>query len=184
MTYPPRSLNLSSIQTPVMKQLMGGTREVLLGRQEEKLAAMEVFAVPREVLAKIFHEELKTGQNRLRHMMSELGWRSESAKRGGVDNSRTVWFYCDYQVVGGRVKGRDGYDESVCPIQEEAKDLGAIGVPVYSTTEVRNGIRKPETTLTRMRNDFMVYLLTLLLFWIRKEARFKAAALCCCRRVS
>jgi len=121
--FNPRSLHLSSIQTPVMKRIMGGTREVLLDRLAERLAGLGRFAIPQEMLAKVFIEELKTSQNRLRHMMPELGWRSKTVKWGGVDHKRTIWIHEDYQVVGGRVKGPNSYDEPVCPIEEEAKRL-------------------------------------------------------------
>jgi len=63
-----------------MQQVMGASREVLLVRLEEQLAGLGVFAVPQEVLAKLFLEKLRTNQNRIRHMMPELGWRSQTAK--------------------------------------------------------------------------------------------------------
>ena len=119
--FNPRSLNLSLIRTPVMQQIMAGSREVLLVRLEEHLASTDRFAIPQEELAKVFIEDLKTSQNRIRHMMPELGWRAESAKWGGVDHSRTVWVHRDYQVGGGRVRGPGGYDEPVCPVEEEVE---------------------------------------------------------------
>lgn len=119
--FNPRSLNLSLVRTPVMQQIMAGSREVLLVRLEEHLASTDRFAIPQEELAKVFIEDLKTSQNRIRHMMPELGWRAESAKWGGVDHSRTVWVHRDYQVGGGRVRGPGGYDEPVCPVEEEVE---------------------------------------------------------------
>lgn len=113
-----RSLNLSLIETPVMQQIMGASREVLLVRLEELLAGLGSFAVPQEVLAKLFIENLKTNQNRIRHMMLELGWRSETAKWGGIDHRRVIWIHPDYQVTGGRVRGPDGYDEPVSQTEE------------------------------------------------------------------
>ena len=117
--FNPRSLNVSLIETPVMRQIMGSSREVLLVRLEELLAGRGVFAVPQEVLARLFVENLKTNQNRIRHMMPELGWRSETAKWGGVDHSRAIWIHPDYQVTGGRVRGPDGFDEPVSQTEEE-----------------------------------------------------------------
>ncbi|KIC10778.1 hypothetical protein RA19_10325 [Leisingera sp. ANG-M1] len=119
--FNPRSLNLSLIETPVMQQIMGASREVLLVRLEEILAGLGVFAVPLEVIAKLFIEKLKTNQNRIRHMMPELGWRSETAKWGGVDHSRAIWVHRDYQVSGGRVRGPNGYDEPIWPDDGEVE---------------------------------------------------------------
>lgn len=114
-----RSLNLSQIQTPVMKQIMGASREVQLARLEEYLEGAGRFAMPQEELAKWFVEQLKTNQNRIRHMMPELGWRPEKAKWGGADYARSLWVHPDYQVTGGRVRGPGGYDEPICPTEEE-----------------------------------------------------------------
>ncbi|WP_197922923.1 primase-helicase family protein [Thiosulfatihalobacter marinus] len=119
--FNPRSLNLSLVGTPVMQQIIGSSREVLLVRLEELLASLGVFAVPQERLAKLFTEQLKTNQNRIRHMMPELGWRSETAKWGGVDHRRAIWIHPDYQVSGGRVQGPDGYDEPVSQVEEEVE---------------------------------------------------------------
>ncbi|MDO6800805.1 primase-helicase family protein [Shimia thalassica] len=121
--FNPRSLNLSQIETPIMKQIMTGTREVLLDRLEEKLVASGRFAISQEQLAKLFVEELKTSQNRIRHMMPELGWHQVQAKWGAVDYRRTVWVHRDYQVAGGRVRGPDEYDEPVNPVEEEIDAL-------------------------------------------------------------
>lgn len=117
--FNPRSLNLSQIQTPVMKQIMGASREVQLARLEEFLDGAGRFALPQEELAKWFIEGLKTNQNRIRHMMPELGWRPEKAKWGGIDYVRSLWVHPDYQVAGGRVRGPNGYDEPICPTEEE-----------------------------------------------------------------
>ncbi len=102
-----------------MQQIMGASREVLLVRLEELLAGLGVFAVPLEVIATLFVEKLKTNQNRIRHMMPELGWRSETAKWGGVDHSRAIWVHRDYQVSRGRVLGPNGYNEPVSKTEEE-----------------------------------------------------------------
>jgi hypothetical protein len=83
-SFNPRALNLSAIETPVMQQIMGASREVSLVRLEEWLAEMEVFALPQEKIASFFIETLRTNQNRIRHMMPELRWRPISVKWGGA----------------------------------------------------------------------------------------------------
>ncbi len=119
--FNPRSLNLSLIKTPVMQHIMGASREVLLVRLEEHINGLGRFAIPQEKLAKVFIEDLKTNQNRIRHMMPELQWRSENVKWGGVDHARTVWVHPVYQVAGGRVRGPDGYDEPIDPEEDEVE---------------------------------------------------------------
>ncbi|WOI28725.1 primase-helicase family protein [Sulfitobacter dubius] len=115
-SFNPRALNLSAIDTPVMQQIMGASREVSLVRLEEWLAEQGVFALPQERIAFFFVETLRTNQNRIRHMMPELRWRPVSVKWGGVDHARVVWVHADYQVAGGRVRGPEGYDQ---PIEAE-----------------------------------------------------------------
>ncbi|TMV09984.1 hypothetical protein FGK63_02635 [Ruegeria sediminis] len=119
--FNPRSLNLSLIETPVMRDIMEASREVLLVRLEEHINGLGRFALPQEKLAEIFIEVLKSNQNRIRHMMTELRWRSENVKWGGVDYGRTVWVHPDYQVAGGRVRGPDGYDQPIDPDEDEVE---------------------------------------------------------------
>jgi hypothetical protein len=117
-SFNPRSLNLSTIDTPVMQQIMGASREVQLQRLEELLAGLGRNALPQEELANLFVEELNANQNRIRHMMPELGWRSERVKWGGIDYARALWIRPDYQVTGGRVRGPDGYDEPISGFED------------------------------------------------------------------
>ena len=114
-TFNPRSLNVNADSTPLMKQIIGGSREVQLVRLEEHLQKLGRFAVPQEELVVVFTEVLKTNQNRIRHMMPELGWRSVTVKWGGVDHNRTLWVRDGYEVANGRVRGPNGYDEPVVP---------------------------------------------------------------------
>lgn len=116
--FNPHALNLAEIKTPVMQQIMGASREVQLQRLEELLAGLGRYALPQEELAKLFVEELKTNQNRIRHMMPELGWRSERVKWGGVDYARALWIHPGYQVSGGRVRGPDLYDQPVSGFED------------------------------------------------------------------
>lgn len=86
---------------------------------------MEEFAIPQDVLIRVFVEDLKTNQNRIRHMMPELGWRSEHVKWGGVDYARAIWVHPDYQVAQGHVRGPDGYEQPIRdPVAETLRELG------------------------------------------------------------
>jgi hypothetical protein len=121
--FNPRSLNINQIETPIMKQIMGNSQEVVLARLSEHIAARGVFALPQEELAKFFVEDLKVNVNRIRHMMPELGWRPESAKWGGRDYRRVVWVHPDYQVQNGRALGPRGYDE---PVDAEENEFEVV----------------------------------------------------------
>lgn len=114
-TFNPYTLNVSSIDTPVMQQIMGSSREVSLVRLEEWLAESKSYHIPMNALGSVFSDTLKINPSRIRHMMPELGWRQEKAKWGGVDHARVLWVHPDFHVAGGRVKGPDGYDEPVEP---------------------------------------------------------------------
>ncbi len=114
-TFNPYALNLSSIDTPVMQQIMGSSREVTLVRLEEWLAESKIYHISLNALSSVFSDTLKINPSRIRHMMPEIGWRQEKAKWGGVDHARVLWVHPDFHVAGGRVKGPDGYDEPVEP---------------------------------------------------------------------
>lgn len=66
-----RSLNLSAIETPVMKQIMGASKEVQLQQLDELLAEKGVFAIGQRELARVFSEDLKINANRIKYMMPD-----------------------------------------------------------------------------------------------------------------
>ena len=121
--FNPRSLNLSVIDTPTMKQIQNSSQEVLLVRLEELLAERNLFAIPLGSLQRLFTEDLNASPNRSRHMMPELGWRQERVKWGGIDHARVIWVKNGYQLHRGRVLGPDGYDQ---PVYEEGPLQGAL----------------------------------------------------------
>ena len=120
-SFNPRALNVAAVGTPIMKRIVEASGEVLQQQLEEIIAASGRFAIPQADLVKLFSDKLKTNSNRIVHMMSELGWRPEKAKWGGIDYARAVWVHPDYQVARGRITGPDGYDEPVSQIEEEVE---------------------------------------------------------------
>lgn len=141
------TLNLSAIDTPVMKQIMGASKEVQLQQLDELLAEKGVFAIGQGDLARVFAEDLKMNANRIKYMMPDLGWRSETTKWGGVDYARAIWVHRDYQVSGGRVRGPDGYDAAV---GQEAFDVEVV--EAGSTDPTPDEIEFVQTAITE--NDY------------------------------
>lgn len=116
-----RSVNMTAINTPIMKRLSAASGEVLQEELVEILDGKGLSAIPQTTLRKLCSEVLKTNPSRIKHFMNEMGWRPQKAKWGGVDYSRVVWVHPDYQVANGRVTGPNGYDEPVSPAEDEVE---------------------------------------------------------------
>lgn len=108
-----KSLNSTELTSPIMERIQGASRQVLSQQLEEILNERKVFAISQNDLMTVFVERLKANTGRIRHLMTELGWTSVTAKWGGKDYGRAAWVHPHYQLVRGKVLGPRGYHESM-----------------------------------------------------------------------
>ncbi len=114
-----KSLNVAELDSPIMKQIQGTSRQVILEQLEELLAERGAFAISQADLVQLCIDRLKCNPNQIRHLMTELRWSRSNVKWGGVDYARSIWVHPDYQVSGGQVKGPGGYEEAVVTDHED-----------------------------------------------------------------
>lgn len=112
-SFNPHSLNLSLIDTPVMREIASTVAEVTLERLDERLDEDGRKAIGQKELADIVSTDLKMNANRLNHVMPELGWTKVKAKWGGRDHARALWVKTGYVIDRGRVRGPDGFDHLI-----------------------------------------------------------------------
>jgi hypothetical protein len=106
--FNPRSLNIARNSTDVMKRLQASSSQITVEQLEEFLNALDEGAVPESRIVAHVREQMHLNANAVRHMMSELGWRKERVKWGGVDYARAIWVKPEYVVQNGYVFGPRG----------------------------------------------------------------------------
>ena len=111
--FNPKSLNTSTINTPVMEQIKATSQEALLQQLEEALEEDGRGAIPQGKLIEMAQQELRINANRLNHMMPDLGWQLKKAKWGGKDYARAIWVRPGYSVHRANVTGPDDYDHPI-----------------------------------------------------------------------
>lgn len=111
--FNPKSLDTSTIDTPVMEQIRATSQETALQQLEEMLEEDGRGAIPQKILGHLVNEELRMNPNRLSHMMPDLGWQLQKTKWGGKDYARAIWVKPGYSLYRGNVTGPDGYDHPI-----------------------------------------------------------------------
>ena len=104
-----KSLNPAQIDTPIMRQIVESSREVLLDRLEEYLNDERLVAVSQGELADVTTRQFKVNFNRLDHLMRYLGWAKVKAKWAGADYARVLYLKPGYAIDRGEVIGPEGY---------------------------------------------------------------------------
>ena len=117
--FNPRSLNIARDSTEVMQRLQAVSSQITVEQLEEHLNGLGEGAVPESRIVTHIREKMHLNTNAVRHMMSELGWRKEKVKWGGVDYARAIWIKPGYTVENGHVFGLGGNGKKI-------KDLDAI----------------------------------------------------------
>mgnify|MGYP005750021501 CR=1 FL=1 len=111
--FNPRSLNIARDSTEVMQRLQAVSSQITVEQLEEYLNDLAEGAVPESKIVRHVREEMHLNTNSVRHMMSELGWRKEKVKWGGVDYARAIWIKPGYMVENGHVFGPVGNGKKI-----------------------------------------------------------------------
>lgn len=109
--FSPKSLDLSKIDTPIVKLLKTTSGEVIEEQLEELLATSGLMAIGQNRLRQMMSGQINI--NWLNHLMPKLGWYKTKRKWGAKDHERRIWVKNDYSVYRGRVTGPDEYDYEV-----------------------------------------------------------------------
>jgi len=108
-----KTLNVEQDATDVMQRIHDSSRQVTVDQLEEYLDEQDIVAVPEAALVEFVRTSLRGNVNAIRHMMSELGWAKSKVKWGGVDYARAIWLRPDHSVDRGKLKGPNGFEESI-----------------------------------------------------------------------
>jgi hypothetical protein len=108
-----KTLNVVLDATPIMRRIIGASRQTTLDLLEELLNKQGLNAVPEASVAQLVTRELKGNLNAIKHLMTDLGWTKQKAKWGGVDYSRAIWVRPECRVDGGSVIAPDGRSEKL-----------------------------------------------------------------------
>lgn len=113
-----KTLNVDTYGTDIMRQVFGNGRATVLDQLKEHLDATRQHALPEAEVVEMVTSKLKANINTTKHLMSDLGWRKQELKWGGVDYARQLWVRPGYTVQRGKIFGPDGFEEAL------AKHLG------------------------------------------------------------
>lgn len=103
-SFNPFLLPFDQLNSPVMQLINSSSSEVQKDRLEELLNKENVRAISQDDLCRKAGTELRITDNRLKHLMHELGWRSEKKKWGGADYLRIIWLSPGCSMRNGKVR--------------------------------------------------------------------------------
>lgn len=103
-----------------MNKVRTASERTVRGLLEEWLAERGLRAIPDYDVARVVVGELKQSINSTMHLMTELGWRRDKDKWGGVGYARAIWVAEGCAVQGGDLIDPTGKRE---PLTEHLKTL-------------------------------------------------------------
>ncbi|WP_338550531.1 primase-helicase family protein [Roseovarius phycicola] len=108
-----KTLNIGRDATALMRRVQGASEQTVRAQLREMLDEEGFKAVTESRVADMVQDKLKQNINSTRHAMTELGWSKFNVKWDGKDYGRDIWVSEGYRVEGGKVKGPDGYSQSI-----------------------------------------------------------------------